>query len=120
MALKSGQGFTVHRKENQWTSRTLHTTSGYKNTSGTVTIGRLYSDRDGYYGNVMADELTFWNRQLTDQEVGAVTKYASIIKKVLNFKNGSLGTSCRKRSANNFIMLVYEKKSVVLWTEDSN
>ena len=69
---ESGQGFAVHRDEDQWTSRILHTNGGYKNTSGTVIIGRLYSDRDGNYGDVMADELTFWNRQLTEQEVDAL------------------------------------------------
>ena len=69
---EDGEGITMHRNEDHWTSRSLQDSNGFKNTSGTVIIGRLYSDRDSNYGNVMVDELTFWNRQLTEQEVDAL------------------------------------------------
>ena len=40
--------------------------------TGGVAIGRLYVDLDQQYSNVMADELTFWNRQLSKTEVEAL------------------------------------------------
>ena len=67
-----GQGFTIHRNGNHWRAGSAIDTNDYGNTSGNTIIGRLYSDRDNNYSNMMVDELTFWNRQLTEQEVDAL------------------------------------------------
>ena len=39
------------------------------NSSGVVIIGRLYEDKSRNYGSMSIDELTFWNRQLSEAEV---------------------------------------------------
>ena len=65
-----GQGITVHLN-NQSVRESIKPSSNFSpgNATGEVAIGRLYVDRNEHYSNVMADELTFWNRQLSETEV---------------------------------------------------
>ena len=39
---------------------------------GRMVIGRRYTNKDKYYVTVMVDEMTFWNRNLTTQEIQAI------------------------------------------------
>ena len=39
---------------------------------GKTVIGRTYTNKDKYYVSVMVDEMTFWNRNLTTQEIKAI------------------------------------------------
>ena len=69
----TGQGITVHSDGNHWTKRSRDdSSSDLINSSGTVVIGNLFTEPTGSYGSVMVDELTFWDRQLTDSEVDAL------------------------------------------------
>ena len=38
----------------------------------TVVIGKYETDGDEYFGSVMVDELTLWDRQLVGEEVAAI------------------------------------------------
>ena len=69
---EEGQGITVYSNGAPLTSTSLRITSYLYNASGIVVIGKQHVDRSKFYATVMADELTFWNRQLTDEEVVAI------------------------------------------------
>ena len=71
-------GITIHLNNTFYPSTTIETsnpntsaTHGYDST-GEVIIGKLHVDKAGDYSNVMVDELTFWNRQLSEAEVEAL------------------------------------------------
>ena len=42
--------------------------------SGTVVIGKLLTNRNNRYSNVMVDELTLWDRQLLLEETNAMAE----------------------------------------------
>ena len=74
MALHSAEiqhGFTIYIDDTSFQSSSQDNTRD-KNSTGTVTIGRLYSDRSRSYSSMMVDELTFWNRQLDESDVEAL------------------------------------------------
>ena len=69
----NGQGITVHLNSQSVTASSKAANNIFPNkATGEVAIGRLYMDLDQQYSNVMADELTFWNRQLSKTEVEAL------------------------------------------------
>ena len=69
-------GVTVYINDRSWTFTTLESVSYSDDASGLVAIGRLYLEKNADYSNVVADELTFWNRRLNDLEVEALrTKF---------------------------------------------
>ena len=71
----NGEGITVHLNSESVTASSKAANNIFPNkATGEVAIGRLYMDLDQQYGNVMADELTFWNRQLSETEVEALRK----------------------------------------------
>ena len=47
-----------------------------KHPSGVFKIGRLFEDPDSQYSEVMLDELSIWNRQLTQTEIQKVRQMA--------------------------------------------
>ena len=49
---------------------------GRKYPSGVLRIGRLFEDQSSQYSEVMVDELSIWNRQLTQTEIHAVKEMA--------------------------------------------
>ena len=64
-----GQGFTVYGNTDSLTSTTLVNKTYISNSSGVVILGKLYEERDRHFGSLVVDELTFWNRQLSESEV---------------------------------------------------
>ena len=69
----NGEGITVHLNSESVTASSKAANNIFPNdATGEVAIGRLYMDLDQQYGNVMANELTFWNRQLSKTEVEAL------------------------------------------------
>ena len=64
-----GQGITVHLNSNSIKVSSKESNYPHKESTGEVVIGKLYVDEASYYGNVVADELTFWNRQFSEAEV---------------------------------------------------
>ena len=49
---------------------------GLKHPSGVFRIGRLFENPNSWYSRVMVDELSIWNRQLTQTEIHAVKEMA--------------------------------------------
>ena len=69
---QQGQGFTLHvHQQSTRRSGTLNSKE-YQNTTGTVIIGRRFHERDQNYGSITMDELTLWNRKLSQQDVEAL------------------------------------------------
>ena len=69
-----GQGFSVYHDGSSIKHDSNKSDKNYTESSGTVIIGKRFTDRDGDYGSVMVDELTFWDRQLLLEEIqGIVT-----------------------------------------------
>ena len=58
--------------ELHFASTSLRITSYQHNASGIVVIGKQHVDRSKFYSTLMVDELTFWNRQLSGEEVVAI------------------------------------------------
>ena len=69
---EEGQGITVYTNGTPAAAPSLRGTNHTRNSSGIVVIGRLRTDQGPNYATLMADELTFWNRQLSDEEVEAL------------------------------------------------
>ena len=74
------EGITVYLNNTSKTSTTLDSNNNNNNppispdSTGEVIIGKVFIDEPKHYSNVMADELTFWNRQLSETEVDALRK----------------------------------------------
>ena len=68
----NGQGITVHLNSNSISASVKGSSNPEQDSSGEVVIGKLRVDEARDYSTVMADELTFWNRQLSDAEVAAL------------------------------------------------
>ena len=74
----TNNGIAIHLNDTSRTSTTIET--GDSNTAktheedstGELIIGKLHADEAGDYSSVMVDELTFWNRQLSETEVEAL------------------------------------------------
>ena len=65
-----GQGVKIHVESSSWRIDTLGSTGKtYHNSTGTVVLGRVFVNNEGSNGDFAIDELTFWNRKLSDQEV---------------------------------------------------
>ena len=69
---EEGQGITVYTNGTPAAAPSLRGTNHTRNSWGIVLIGRLRTDQGPNYASLMADELTFWNRQLRDEEVEAL------------------------------------------------
>ena len=68
-----GQGVTIYKDgvlQGSGTDKIVGTT--YMEGDGRMFIGRWYTEREGRYASVEADELTFWNRALTLEEIKAI------------------------------------------------
>ena len=74
ISLADGQGITIYRDGVLQGSGTSKggTSQSYSPGDGRVVIGRRWTDRDEWYASVEVDELTFWNRTLTLQEIQAI------------------------------------------------
>ena len=72
MGPNDGQGITVYTDGALRGSDTNKDTHTYTAGDGRLVIGRHYTDHDGHYESVTFDELTFWNRILTLQEIQAL------------------------------------------------
>ena len=72
MGPATGQGIIVYTDGTLQGSDTSKDTYSWPAGDGRVVIGRQYTDRDERYTSVLVDELTFWNRTLTLQEIQAV------------------------------------------------
>ena len=64
-------GFIVYKDNTSLTDSILTTgdDASTRNSSGVVVLDRAIEDRSRNYGSFSLDELTFWNRQLTETEV---------------------------------------------------
>ena len=67
-----GQGITIYTDGDLQVSVTSRVTTSYTAGDGRVVIGRARTDLDERYASVEVDELTFWNRALTQQEIQAI------------------------------------------------
>ena len=75
----NGEGITVYLNNTSKTSTTIDSSNNNNpsitpDSTGEVIIGKLHVGEAKHYSNVMADELTFWNRQLSETEVEALRK----------------------------------------------
>ena len=71
----NGEGITVHLNSESGRKTTIDPSSNpIPHSTGEVVIGKLLVNTDSTYGNVMVDELTFWNRKLSETEVEALKK----------------------------------------------
>ena len=59
-----GQGFSVYHDGSLVKRDSTKAQKNQTESSGTVIIGKHFTDRDEDYGSVMVDELTFWDREL--------------------------------------------------------
>ena len=67
-----GQGITIYKDGILQGSDTSKGGPSYPPGDGRVVVGRWFTDRDRDYASVEVDELTFWNRALTLQEIQAI------------------------------------------------
>ena len=67
-----GQGITIYTDGTLQGNGTTKETDPYTPGDGRVVIGREFTDSDEWYASVEVDELTFWNRALTLQEIQAI------------------------------------------------
>ena len=75
-----GEGITVYHDGVQVASDTTkwpYSFPPYRPGDGTFVIGRFYTDRGEDYSSVEVDELTLWNRNLTQQEIGVSGQLSS-------------------------------------------
>ena len=55
--------YPVKNRENQVT---------YQPNSGGMVLGRAFTNQDSYYVDVLIDDLTMWNRKLTETDIAAI------------------------------------------------
>ena len=67
-----GQGMSVYHDGSLVKHDSTKTPKNHTESSGSVIIGKHHTNRDGDYGSVMVDELTFWDRQLLPEEIRAI------------------------------------------------
>ena len=67
-----GQGMSIYHDGSLFRHDSSKMSRNFTESSGNVIIGKRYADRDGDYGSVMVDELTFWDRQLLLEEIQAI------------------------------------------------
>ena len=67
-----GQGITIYTNGVLDGSDTEKYKYSWSPGDGRVVIGRKFTDSDTAYASVEVDELTFWNRALTPQEIQAI------------------------------------------------
>ena len=68
---ENGQGFTLYVDNTSLTDSKMYVTNNdsTRYSSGAVILGKSVVDRNNNYGSLSVDELTFWNRQLSETEV---------------------------------------------------
>ena len=64
-----GQGFSVYHDGSLVKRDSTKAQKNHTESSGTVIIGKRFTDRDEDYGSVMVDELMFWDRELLPEEM---------------------------------------------------
>ena len=69
MNYDSANGITVYINGQEMGSDTDSTGGQYTPSDGRMFVGILWTHFDEYYGSLMMDELTFWNRKLDLQEI---------------------------------------------------
>ena len=65
----NGEGVTIYHDGVEELWKADRTTHGYPAGSGNVVIGRTSPSKDENYASVMMDELMFFNRKLTVEEI---------------------------------------------------
>ena len=67
-----GQGISIYHDGILVKRDSTKEQKNYTQSTGTVIIGKRFTDRDEDYGSIMVDELTFWDRQLLPEEINAM------------------------------------------------
>ena len=67
-----GLGMSIYHDSILVKRNASKTSKNHTESSGTVIIGKLHTDREGDYGSVMVDELTFWDRELLQEEIQSI------------------------------------------------
>ena len=65
----NGQGFQMYQDGEQTVAGSVKYTKHASPGDGRVVLGRRYTDRDELYASVNVDELQFFNKKLSDQQI---------------------------------------------------
>ena len=68
------EGIRIYENGKHVGNHTIITQSSTTESNGRIVIGRAFTEINNYYASVQVDELLFFNRSLTEQEIGMLSQ----------------------------------------------
>ena len=68
------EGIRIYENGKHVGNHTIITQSSTTESNGRIVIGRAFTEINNYYASVQVDELLFFNRSLTKQEIGMLSQ----------------------------------------------